>query len=388
MCAISRRRLSSSSGRSELDAADLFPLLAATTLDSLMAAAFAVLQRCVACDFASAFYTPCGDGFLKERDSRGRDYSGAFMHRYLELTPAVAIAAAKRGVKLIPTKTGLPASDAVLEQTAFYREIMQPQGWRHAVALCFWSEPAGESPCFVTSVFRERGRPDFSTADLAALERAHPFIDCAVRRVYERAQGESMRDSVRMALDDQARGLAFLDWQLRLEQANRAARRWCDQWHEAPRSPREWWLPEPIARACRELRADWRDAVSANADAIDVVRRRTVMHPAVAGLEVVVSMVPAGRSGLGDSAFVLAFQQHSVLNGLTAAERAAAIVVGEGVSNQEIADRLGKSVTAVKFLLHRVYRKTGVANRSALVSMLRTADLAGGQPLPPDRPRD
>lgn len=373
MRAISRRRLSSSSGQTGRDAADLLALLAATTnLDSLIGAAFAVLQRRVDCDFASAFYTACGDGFLKERDSRGREYSGAFMRRYLELTPAAAIAAANRGVTLIPTRTGLPFSDAVLKQTAFYREIMQPQGWRHAVALCFWSDPPGESPRYVTSVFRAPGRPDFSASDRAALERVHPFIDCAVRRVYERAEGESWRDGVRLALDDHASGLAFLDWQLRLVQANRVARRVCDSWHQSAAAPRDWLLPEPIANACHELRSEWREALHANSDALAIVRRRTVMHPGIAGLDAVVSMVPAGSSGLGDPSFVIAFQQRSVLNGLTAAERAAAIVVGEGVSNQEIADRLGKSVPAVKFLLHRVYQKTGVANRAALVSMLRT----------------
>jgi DNA-binding CsgD family transcriptional regulator len=208
----------------------------------------------------------------------------------------------------------------------------------------------------------------------------HPFIECAVRRVYERAEGEAMRDSVHMALDDHARGLAFLDWQLRLVHANRVARCLCNDWHAAAASPAEWLLPEPIARACYQLRSEWREALHANADAIDVVLRRTVMHPAIAGLDAVVSMVPAGQSGIGDPSFVIAFQQRSVLNGLTAAERAAAIVVGEGVSNQEIADRLGKSVAAVKFLLHRVYRKTGVANRAALVSMLRTSPLAGDKP--------
>ena len=39
--------------------------------------------------------------------------------------------------------------------------------------------------------------------------------------------------------------------------------------------------------------------------------------------------------------------------------------------NQEIADRLAKSLDAVKFLLHRIYQKTGVSGRAALVARLR-----------------
>jgi DNA-binding CsgD family transcriptional regulator len=35
-----------------------------------------------------------------------------------------------------------------------------------------------------------------------------------------------------------------------------------------------------------------------------------------------------------------------------------------------ITQLLGKSVPAVKFLLHRLYRKTTIANRAALVAVL------------------
>jgi DNA-binding CsgD family transcriptional regulator len=59
-----------------------------------------------------------------------------------------------------------------------------------------------------------------------------------------------------------------------------------------------------------------------------------------------------------------------VLQKMTAAERRVALVLMDGLSNQEIADRLAKSVHAVKFLLHRIYQKTGVPNRAALVAAL------------------
>ena len=57
---------------------------------------------------------------------------------------------------------------------------------------------------------------------------------------------------------------------------------------------------------------------------------------------------------------------------MTASERAVALILADGFSNQEIADRLGKTIYAVKFLLHRIYQKTGVPNRSALVAVLRS----------------
>ena len=41
------------------------------------------------------------------------------------------------------------------------------------------------------------------------------------------------------------------------------------------------------------------------------------------------------------------------------------------VPEKEAAERLGKSVHAVKFLLHRAYRKLGVPNRTSLSLLLR-----------------
>jgi DNA-binding NarL/FixJ family response regulator len=60
-----------------------------------------------------------------------------------------------------------------------------------------------------------------------------------------------------------------------------------------------------------------------------------------------------------------------ILHMLTEAQQAVAVVLLEGVSNQEIADRLAKSVDAVKFLLHGIYQKTGVSGRAALIARLR-----------------
>ena len=60
-----------------------------------------------------------------------------------------------------------------------------------------------------------------------------------------------------------------------------------------------------------------------------------------------------------------------ILQKMTASERAVATVLADGFSNQEIADQLGKSLDAVKFLLHRIYQKTGIPSRAALVAVLR-----------------
>ena len=96
-------------------------------------------------------------------------------------------------------------------------------------------------------------------------------------------------------------------------------------------------------------------------------------------------MICPSTTGLAEPTFVLELDRRvhgvaldtpdrtiPVLRKLTTAERTVAMVLVDGYSNQEIADRLGKSVHAVKFLLHKVYEKTGVPNRAALVAVLRS----------------
>lgn len=359
----------------------MLALVAAKDLDGLIDAAFLVLQRVVATDFVSAFYRSSSKGTLKERDSRGRHYSPAFMRRYMELNPAIPITMASQGLKVLPTRTGLPR-DRELRKLPFYREIMQRQGWRHAVALCFWGDPPADLPVFVTGVYRAEGRRDFSLAEIARLERIHPFIDSAVSRLHERAAAKSAWDSLALTVRARAFGLAVLDSQLSLVEANGVARRLCAAWVDDV-SPRtrgslSWRLPPALEQACMELRGEWHSQLEVDPDAAVLRRRSGILHPHLRDVTASITMVCRNANGLAEPSFVIELERiwkadaHApVLQRLTAAERVVAMALIDGRSNQEIADHLAKSVAAVKFLLHRVYEKTGVANRAALVAALR-----------------
>jgi DNA-binding CsgD family transcriptional regulator len=391
--ATTRARLSGAAKRQNagraVPALDLLALLDAKDLQVLIDAAFRVLLRVVSCDFASAFYQTSEKGLLRERDSRGIVYTPEFMQRAIALNPAIPLALANPGVKILTTQKGIRGSDSVVRASPFYREVMQPQGWRHAVALCFWGEPAGDLPVFVLSVYRIEGRADFGSADVTRLERAYPFIACAVTRLHEREKAKSMRDGVAITGRDGSRGLVVLDSNLRLIEANSQGRRLAGAWAVLPAKRRgdvtpPWTLPQQLAAECRALRRAWEASLSANPNATAVRRRRRLTHPKVATLSASISMVCRNTSGLSEPTFVLEFERRArrvtlrarrdgpLLQTLTEAQRAVAVVLMEGASNQEIADRLAKSVDAVKFLLHRIYDKTGVPGRAALVARLRT----------------
>jgi len=367
----------------------LLALFAAKDLDGLIETAFDLLRSAVVCDFASAFYRSAGNGLLKERDSRGRESDPAFMRRYVEITPALPAAMANRGIKILLTRTMVPRSIAELHRTAFYREIMQPQGWRHAVALCFWGDPPAEAPIFVASVNRAEGQRDFSKQDIGSLERIHPFIDCAVNRLHEREAATTVHESIAMAMRGGTPGFAILDRNLLLVQANPIARQLSAAWvedaaTEAENSSTTWHLPPVLQTACRELHHEWQSLLRADPDAAGIPRDRPVVHPRVPGLTARITLVCPNAADLAEPMFVLELDRrvHGVtldtpdrsvpmLQKMTSAERAVAMVLADGFSNQEIADQLGKTVDAVKFLLHRIYQKTGIPSRAALVAILR-----------------
>jgi DNA-binding CsgD family transcriptional regulator len=107
-----------------------------------------------------------------------------------------------------------------------------------------------------------------------------------------------------------------------------------------------------------------------------------VLHPGILGLAAAISLTARRAAAVSEPSFVIEFEMTEkpehlslLLQRMTAAERAVAITLRDGLSNQEVADQLGKSVQAVKFLLHTIYTKTGVSSRAALVAALRS-----GQP--------
>jgi two-component system nitrate/nitrite response regulator NarL len=57
---------------------------------------------------------------------------------------------------------------------------------------------------------------------------------------------------------------------------------------------------------------------------------------------------------------------------LTERERQVILVLSEGISNKEIGRRLGLTEGTVKVHLHRIYRKLGIANRTALAVLAHT----------------
>jgi len=212
-----------------------------------------------------------------------------------------------------------------------------------------------------------------------------------VNRIYEREEAETLQDGHLMTAMSGALGCAIIDQNLFPIRVDGVARQLSAAWVDDETSGRtessspDWRMPSALEAECRDLRDEWHVLVRTNPDATGLRRHRRVAHPRVPGLAAKITMICPSTTGLAEPTFVLELDRRvhgvaldtpdrtvPVLKQLTKAERAVAMVLADGWSNQEIADRLGKSVHAVKFLLHRIYEKTGVPNRVALVAVLRS----------------
>jgi DNA-binding CsgD family transcriptional regulator len=367
-----------------ISAADLLGLYSATTLGVFLDRVHRTLSKSMQCAYVSAFYKRSGEGFLEERDSRGRVWGGRFMRRYAELTPAVRIVSSNPGITLLSTRDALRVPDGELRSSPLYLEIMRRQGWRHGAVLCFWTDPPGTFPFFVLTFYRTEAESDFSDQELACLEQVHAYLAPAVSRFHQVSAHHSIEEGMTVALRHVPAGLVMLDWQLQLVRSNLAGRRSCVEWIRSTEPSRfdgatALQIPSDLLAACRRLRAAAITTLRKKPRALPPRGRATLVSNSE--LTATVTMVCAA-SELAEPGFVIEFERtrsrHTrkdpgPLTRLTSSERQVAVAVAKGRSNGETAEQLGKTIHAVKFLLHRAYAKLGISNRVQLSVLINRA---------------
>jgi DNA-binding NarL/FixJ family response regulator len=92
--------------------------------------------------------------------------------------------------------------------------------------------------------------------------------------------------------------------------------------------------------------------------------------------------VSAGRIVFPHSARRWLQRPGPAAGGLTLRERQVGALVSAGLTNPEIAARLGLSCNTVKFHVHHLLAKLGAANRTEAAVRLAAVDPAGGRPAP------
>jgi DNA-binding NarL/FixJ family response regulator len=359
----------------------LLAMHGATDTDEFIESVFTLLQATVQCEFTLVNLRNIDGVPLISRDSLGREFGIEYMERFFKANPSVGYVMMRPGLRILHTKDHLPP-DEQLKKLPFYTEFMQPENWRHSVALLFWGFfPPLPQNAFC--VFRSEGQADFDEDDLARLRLVHPHINTALKRLKKQLKACNTDDRITALLNSLPGSATLLDWDLRITNMSTSARRLSAQWLGRTNEslPRALELPSEILAACEKMKQEWRAALHENPQA-QFLSKRTIAHPKHEALCAEITLVLQQDSVLAHPSFLVRLSEstlpashegveHASLASLTPSEHEAVLLVGEGLINPEIAARLGISVAAVKLRLHGAFKKLNVRNRTQLAALLR-----------------
>ncbi len=277
---------------------------------------------------------------------------------------------------------------AILRRSAFYRHILQPIGAEYGASIVAWR---GATWLSTLTVMRSTEQGEFSDGLMAELKAVQPHFECVIRRMAGHQETRLAQTSLRRVMAGLPVAFVVLDWNLKPLQHSGKAALYCWQWTQEARSallklPRTLRVPGAILAAAAELRrAVGRRKKSDKARPRSTVQavKVTHPHPKMSWLSALVEYVPSRTLTLSKGAFVVTLSDESPipdrtrarrgLSALTPRERDCALLAAEGLHNQEIAQKLGKSAITVRNQLTSIYRKMGIDSRSKLVAAFAPA---------------
>lgn len=351
-------------------------LYVANSAASFVAAALALLNCDQLGDFSIAVRRRSAGGGFAAHDSRDRSWEMSFVQRKAALFQEIRreISSSEK-VLVVRGRMGFSSEEGM---ECYRREILTRMGSGQAVLLFIGEHADPMSLAF--SVHRLSVSHEFEQRELERLESLRRYIDNAWTLLSQRLLSRVLLDGISLALRNYHLGTVMLDSRLRVVWHNRASRTSILAWKEEGRgqlkvSRRPEALPTDILAMCERLRDEWIEKPGAGR----LRKTHLVRHPTVPAHYATVRLCGASPVGMALPNFIVQFERkapepvsvtNSVMDSLTMAERQVANLVQQGMSNQEIASELGKSVEAVKFHLHRMFKKARVTTRSRLMLAL------------------
>lgn len=266
-----------------------------------------------------------------------------------------------------PRKVGLlsEATGGDLDRSMRYRELLRPCGFGFDLRCAYADR---RQPWGGISVFRERGSPDFSAADVALLSRLAPHIAAGLRSA-------ALRTAVPAETAPNGPGVLVIDHDGRVSHFTSEAERWLRDlddldpaWREGGR------LPVVILAAIAALHRTLHPVTERDLAFSPEVRART--RDGV-WLQLRASLAQPVDGHEGDTIVVMeplgpraVTWLRANAHGLTPREMEVVDLVARGASTRRMADVLFISDYTVQDHLKRIFEKTGVRSRRELVQRL------------------
>lgn len=257
------------------------------------------------------------------------------------------------------------ATGGHLERSLRYRAALSPRGFHFDLRAVFAS---GREHWGGVSIFRERGRRDFTAREIALVARLAPHIAAGLKAVVLHGQTEQDHTS-------DGPGVLILSNCGQVVQYTASAERWLREmgdlgpgWQEGQGLPAAIWLAIGALRRALKPQTE-RDvlgvpSITTRARTGRWLRLHAALPTARDGYagDIVIVIEPIGPQALG--------WLHTARCGLTAREQQVVELVVRGASTAQIAAALSITEYTVQDHLSHVFDKVGVRGRRALVKRL------------------
>jgi DNA-binding CsgD family transcriptional regulator len=268
--------------------------------------------------------------------------------------------AARTPVALLSETTG-----GRMERSLRYRAALAPRGFHFDLRGVFAN---GHEHWGGVSMFRERGRSDFSAEEAAVVARLAPHLAVGLKAA-------ALRTQALLASGDDGPGVLTLDEHGRVGQYTSSAERWLREmgdlgpgWREGRGLPGPVWLAVGALRHAlgpasgRDLTRTARITTQARTGRWLYLQASLAERRDGQAAETVIVIEPIGPQGLA--------WLRTAAYGLSAREREVVDLVMRGASTKQIAATLYIAEYTVQAHLSHIFDKVGVRGRRALVKRL------------------
>jgi DNA-binding CsgD family transcriptional regulator len=277
---------------------------------------------------------------------------------------------------------------AKIRASEFYRRFMQPEGWEYAVTVAFWERDILRA---TIALYRTADQGDATFAEQDALSELHAALQGTLFRILDQLQEQAMHLCIEDIVQGLPAGLIILDWELRPVFVNQEGYNLALAWNKGVEAAKVFnakscfAVPPGLRRLCETLRTDWLEHLVPGRRPAELLSKR-LNHPEFPSLRAVVSTQNVHTVSPTRPCFVIRLsglsvqsklsfrpneRQFDLLSLMTNAEREVALLVTEGLRNDEIAKRLNKQTSTIKYQLRSVYDKLEARGRTHLASLLR-----------------
>lgn len=306
-----------------------------------------------------------------------------------KLTPTHAYLNDHPGIKLYNLEDILPAGAGARRRSDFYRHVLRPEGFDKLLGLTTWEKGDRKSILVLRRAFSQ---PAFSQGEMNLLLDLHPIFDRSLRRIEKQEEERVCRSTLQQFINLLPQGVLLVNAKRELVFANPEAFEACAMWNLGAETARQmnsravFAVPPAFLEAYDELLAAHYAQALAPAPSGLGGLRRSLVHAEQPNLQADLSLVRMddpllsrpylfaqliNRTLLSAPSAAPQERHFTVLAKLTPREREVALLVRDGLGNEEIAARLHKSVGTIKNQLQSIFGKLDLNSRAKLISLLR-----------------